>query len=206
MTSVVVEAAKFASFLLFLALGIRVARSKDPNRMRTISVFIGFVIVVHLFSGFTQLDNWPFPNHAVAVGRGHDGLRLPRFALYGVDAKGREWPLDSESFAPVFETILHYWLTSRYPALSPADQRAAEVFLLERAEAARRATRAGKRIGFAARIGPLHLPYWFLLPPVRDVSAEPYVRIRFYRRWFVPREIERNPTAFQPELIEEWSR
>jgi len=175
------QAGRFLSFALFLLLGLRVARSRGDGRRRAIVLFGAYVVVLHLLAGITQIDNWPFPNHLVAIGRTHgDGFVMSVTELRGVDRDGREWKLDPQTWSPVYYSILQAWLASHYPQLSPADQRVAARFLVARANGTRERLRAGRRIGFERLLGPLAIGYWWRLPRVQEMPPSPFTAIRVY--------------------------
>lgn len=172
---------RLASFLLFLALGVRVGLSSGPARRRAVVVFIAYVIAINAFAGITQIDNWPFTNNTLAVGRMRDDHPLTWMAFRGVDREGREWPLDPQSFTPVFDSILQYWLASRYPLLDDGGRRMSERFLVAKANEARARLAAGKRIGFERFLGPFACGYWWRLPRVREAPDGAYRSIRVYQ-------------------------
>ncbi len=202
--SIPVEIAKLASFLLFLFLGVRLMRARGEGRRRARWAFIGYVLVINLFAGLTQFDNWPFTNNILAVGRAVDTAPVDMTIFCGVTADGREWLLDPYAFSPVFESILSYWVDDRYPRLAPAERREAERFLLAKANESRARLARGERIGFDRLAGPLNSPYWWLRQRQLAAPSTPYVALRLVREHFVPRDLERDPRSRKLTLLMEW--
>jgi hypothetical protein len=201
-----VEAGKLASLLLFVVLGVRAARIKGQGRRRAITLFIAYTIGINLLSGVTQFDNWPFTSNTLATGRGNDDTRVTWLLFRGVDSHGREWPLDPQAWSPVFDSILQYWLQSRYPLLPSDQRRDADRFLVVRANAARTAMRAGKRFGFERLIGPFNLGYWWQLPRVTAAPDEPFRAVRVYEAQFTNRELLRTRHFTRQRLLLEMQR
>jgi hypothetical protein len=197
------QLARLASFLLFLALGARVALSKGPAKRRAVALFAGYLIAINSAAGITQIDNWPFTNNTLAVGRMRDDHPLTWMAFRGVDPEGREWPLDPQSFTPVFDSILQYWLDSRYPLLDEAGRRASARFLVARANETRARLAAGRRIGFDRLLGPLACGYWWRLPRVKEASEKAYGSIRVYRlEYTLPEIVEHGRIRRETFLLE----
>ena len=162
-----------------------------------------YAIAINGFAGVTQVDNWPFTSNTLAVGRATEQSHITWAGFFGVDRQGREWQIDPLTWSPVFDSILQNWMRSSYPRLSPAEQKEAMQFLLTRANAGRAALSEGRRIGFDRRIGPLSCPYWWRLPRVRDVPAEPYQSLRAYELDFIVGHITRDPGDIQRRLLGE---
>ena len=167
------EVARLAAFLLFLVLGIATARNRRNARL-----FVGYTIVISLFSGVTQLDVWPFTSYTLAAFRPRPHVVICSSQIVGVDASGREWDVDPLSWSPHYHSIVQYWLDSRWSKLPPAQQRETMQFLARRAEQARA---EGRRIGFQRYLGPAYDPYWWLLRRPAETSKTPYVALRVYR-------------------------
>jgi hypothetical protein len=195
------EIGRLASFVLFLALGIRVARASGSARRRAIVAFIGYVIAINAVAGITQIDNWPFTNNTLAVGRMRDDHPLRFIVFRGLDREGREWRLDPETFTPVFDSILQNWLSNRYPRLDGARRLAAESFLVARANETRARLFAGRRIGFERLLGPLACGYWWLLPRAREAPDGDYRSIRVYRLEYRLSEIEKHGRILRETLL-----
>ena len=191
------------SFLIFIALGIAVARSKGARRERTISLFIAYIIAIHLFSGTTQIDNWPFASYTLAAFRARTRLPVCLTEFAAVDRHGREFIADTLAFSPVYSSILQYWFETHYASLPQTDKAEVLRFLTAKVEAARQRQVAGKWIGFERRLGPLAAPYWWLLPRSPAASQDPYERMRVYRSCVVPDDLLRNPAAGTRALVAE---
>jgi hypothetical protein len=188
--STLAEIARLLSFLLFLALGIRVARASGTARRRAVVAFAGYVVAINAAAGVTQIDNWPFTSNTLAVGRMRgDDRPLTWLAFRGVDRDGREWKLDPQSFSPVFDSILQYWLTSRFSLLDDDGRRVSARFLVAKANEARARLTAGKRIGFERFLGPFAAGYWWRLPRVQEAPEGEFLSIRVYRLEYTLGEI-----------------
>lgn len=198
------ELAKLASFLFFLLLGLRVRCSVGPSRRRAITLLLVYVITLNGLAGVTQFDNWPFTSNALAVGRPNEQTRMAWAGFFGVDRHGREWQIDPLTWSPVFDSILQYWIRAYYPELSAAEQKEAMHFLLARANAAREALHAGRKIGFERRIGPWNCPYWWRLTRLRHVPPEPYQALRVYELEFTVGAIARDPRDIHRKLLAEF--
>jgi hypothetical protein len=201
MPSLLVEGGKFASLLLFVALGIRVARATGQNRRRAINTFLAYTIAINLLSGITQFDNWPFSSNTLAAGRGNDDTRVTWLLFRGVDQQGREWALDPQTWSPVFDSILQFWLQTQYPRLPPDQRREADRFLVARANATRAALSSGRRIGFERLIGPFNIGYWWRLPRETAVPKGPFRAVRVYEAQYTNRELLRAGHFTQERLI-----
>jgi hypothetical protein len=201
MSAMLAQVIHLLSFLIFIALGIAVTRSKSARRRRVISLFIAYTIAVNLFSGITQIDNWPFASYTLAAFRARTHLPVCLTQFVPVDASGREYLADTYAFSPVYSSILQYWFESNYASLAPADQRTVLTFLTAKAEAARQRQMRGSPFGFERLLGPAAAPYWWLLPRSREYSTLPYTSMRVYRWCAVPDELLRNPRAASRTLV-----
>lgn len=195
------EIGRLLSFVLFLALGVRVARSKGGVRRRAVVAFIGYVIAINAVAGITQIDNWPFTNNTLAVGRMREDHPLKWMNFRGVDREGREWRLDPQTFTPVFDSILQNWLTSRYPGLDDGSRRMSERFLVAKANEARARLSAGRRIGFERLLGPFACGYWWGLPRARETPDGDYRSIRVYRLEYTLSEIAEHGRILRETLL-----
>ena len=117
---------------------------------------------------------------------------LERVVVAGVDGAGREWAVDPMAWSPLPSKKITDWIRTVYPRLGPAQQREAERFLLERAEAARRQALAGTTARKPPTAGPpgrsqlaAHRP----APP----APEPFVALRAYRIRWQAREVLADP-------------
>jgi hypothetical protein len=184
-----IELLRLALVLVFVALGVRIRRAVEgPPRRRAVKVFLAYVLAVEGAVGALQWDAWPFTSHTIAVGRARADSRMCRTELYGLDDRGREWPLDPYTFTPVFDSILQYWLEQSLDRLSPEGRERVLAFLLERAEASRVRLAAGGRIGPERLLGAFGAPYWLLLPRHSDVPAAPWRGLRAYSSCWLPAE------------------
>ena len=197
------EFGRLLSFVLFLALGVRVARAKGSNRRRAVLAFVAYVIAINAVAGITQIDNWPFTSNTLAVGRMRRDHSLRWLDLRGVDREGREWHLDPQTFTPVFYSILQNWLSSRYPRLDEGGRRASERFLVAKANEARARLAAGRRIGFERLLGPLACGYWWRLPRALETPDGDYRSIRIYRLEYTLSEIARHGRILRETVLME---
>src|SRR5688572_2257910 len=150
------ELLRLASFLGFLALGLRVRMTPaddGPARRRAVARLLAYVLVLSVAVGVSQVDDWPFASHTIAVGRARADSRVCRTEIFGLDDAGGEWRLDPYSFTPVYHSILQYWLEQAPRRLPEPQRERALAFLLERAEESRRRLAAGKALGPERRLG-----------------------------------------------------
>jgi hypothetical protein len=193
---------RFASFLLFLLLGVRITRTRGDGRRRAIVLFGAYLILLSAFSGVTQFDNWPFTTNQLAVTRApSDDRVLTWLELRGVDTAGRESAIDPQAWTPVYYYLIQNWLTTRYPALPRDQQLVAGRFLVTRANETRAELAAGQRTGFGRLIGPLDCGYWWRMPHVAPVAATPYRTIRLYEREWTLGEIARFHRMVRPRRL-----
>lgn len=190
------ELLRLASFLGFLLLGWSVARSGGGGaRRRAVQRLLVYVIVLELAAGLSQVDDWPFTSHTIAVGRARADSRVCATEIVGVDGAGREWRLDPYTFTPVYHSILQYWLEQGLGRLSEAQRRHVLAFLLERAEESRRRLAAGHALGPQRLLGPGGAPYWLLLPRALDVPRSSYTGLRAYSSCWLVAEGPDHPLA-----------
>jgi hypothetical protein len=173
-----VELLRLATFLVFVALGLRARFAAAPHRRRAVQHLVAYVVLLSAAAGISQRDAWPFTSHTIAVGRARADSQVCRTRFVGVDARGAAWPLDPYSFTPVYDSILQYWVEQAPARLDEAQRGRALGFLLQRAEESRQRLAAGERIGPERRLGPLGSPYWLMLPRHLEASPGPYVRLR----------------------------
>ena len=175
------ELLRLGSFLAFLVLGLRIRRAAaGADRRRAVHRFLAYVLVLEGAVGLSQVDDWPFTSHTIAVGRARADSRLCQTRFYGVDAAGALWRLDPYTFTPVYDSILQYWIEQAPGRLDEAQRGKALAFLLERAEESRRRLAAGRALGHERILGPFGAPYWLLLPRSRSAPASPYSALRAY--------------------------
>jgi hypothetical protein len=199
-----VQLARLASFLVFLALGLAVARAKGwPERRARASALIAWLLLVNLVAGVTQRDNWPFTSHTIGAGRAKTDQQLCVTEFAAVDDAGRDWKIDPYAWSPVYDSILQYWCDVHLAGLDEAGRGRVLGFLLLKAEASRRRLASGLPIGFQRRLGRLAAPYWWLLPRVRAVPEARYRGLRVYRVCWIPAERFRDPTRVERRLVAE---
>jgi len=175
------ELLRLGSFLAFLVLGLRIRRAAaGADRRRAVHRFLAYVLVLEGAVGLSQVDDWPFTSHTIAVGHARADSSVCRTEIVGVDEGGREWPLDPYSFTPVYHSILQYWLEQAPARLDEAQNRRAASFLLRRAEESRARLSEGGALGPERILGRAGAPYWLLLPRAREVPAAPYAALRAY--------------------------
>jgi hypothetical protein len=175
------ELLRLASFLVFLGLGFAVARAgPGAARRRAVQRLLVCVLVLELAAGVSQVDDWPFTSHTIAVGRARADSRVCITDLVGLDETGHEWRLDPYTFTPVYHSILQYWLEQGLGRLTPAQRSRVLAFLLERADESRRRLASGRALGPQRLLGRAGAPYWLLLPRSPDVPASPYAGLRAY--------------------------
>jgi hypothetical protein len=166
------------AFAGFVILGACARRSR-----RWANAFLIYAVLLSSSPGLLQLDAWPFSAWPLVAGTLPS--RVTYLRLVAVDGQGREHEVDYRAWQPLMVDELHAWLDLRFPKLSEATKREAAAYLLERAEAGRRAARAGQPIALAGEwLGPLVAPYFILHPRLwrapEDAPARPFVGIRLY--------------------------
>src|SRR5262245_52754254 len=182
------ELARLASFLLFLGLGARLRGLHGSERRRAVQIFLAYTVALGLGAGLTQVDDWPFTSHTIAVGRPRSDSRICDTEFYGVDAAGREWRLDPYAWTPVYDSILQFWVEQRLPRLPAAQRARAQAFLLERAERSRARLAQGRSLGPERLLGRAGAPYWLLLPRHPQAPAAPFAALRAYAGCWIPAE------------------
>jgi len=195
------------SFLLFLTLGARVRCSREPAaRRRAVNVLLACVLLVCGSAGVTQLDNWPFTSHSIAVGRPRADSRICQTQFYGLDAGGNEWRLDPWSWTPVYDSILQFWVEQNLGRLPPAGRERVLRFLLDRAERSRARLAAGRPLGPQRLLGRAGAPYWLLLPRFPQVPDASWAGLRVYRACWLPVERVARPDRVLRTLTAEVRR
>jgi hypothetical protein len=174
-----------ARLLLFagtLGLGVRVCLTRGPRRNGEAAVFVGLVLGLSLAAGLLRQDAWPFTRYAMWM-YAPPGTESSEVVVRGIDAGGREVPIDPFAFSPLFPTALGAWVERAMPALTPSEREEAMAFLLARAEESRRREAAGLGSGSARWLGGLGAPPdWGLYR--RAHVDRPYRGLRIYRaRW-----------------------
>jgi hypothetical protein len=173
-----IELLRLASFLLFVALGLRVRRSPEARRRRAVQHLLGYVLALSALAGVAQWDDWPFTSHTIAVGRARADSQVCQTRFLGLDSAGGEWRLDPYTFTPVYDSILQYWIEQALPRLDQPRRERALGFLLARAEQSRQRLARGRAIGPQRRLGRAGAAYWLLLPRHTDVPPAPYTGLR----------------------------
>lgn len=172
------ELLRLATFLVFVALGLRVRRTPEAARRRAVEHLLAYVLLLSALAGVLQRDDWPFTSHTIAVGRARADSKVCQTRFEAVDALGGTWPLDPYTFTPVYDSILQYWIEQAPPRLDDAGRGRALAFLLARAEESRRRLERGRAIGPQRVLGPAGAPYWLMLKRQPDFPLAPYVRLR----------------------------
>jgi hypothetical protein len=200
-----VELLRLLSFLLFVALGLRVRRTRDERgRRRAVQQLLAYVLALSAAVGAAQWDDWPFTSHTLAVGRPRADSRVCQTRFLGLDADGREWRLDPYAFTPVYDSILQYWVEQALPRLDEPGRQRALGFLLARAEQSRRRLARGAAIGPQRRLGPAGASYWLMLPRHTEAPAAPYAGLRILSGCWSTRSAlgQEAPPAWR--LLAEW--
>jgi len=196
------ELLRLGSFAAFLVLGLAVRRAAGgadgAGRRRAVVRFVAYVLLLEAAVGLSQVDDWPFTSHTIAVGRARADSRVCRTEIFGVDDGGREWRLDPYSFTPVYHSILEYWLEQAPARLGEAQRREAGAFLLSRAEESRARLARGGALGPARVLGRAGAPYWLLLPRAPEVPAAPYAGLRAYSSCWT---LEEGPAHARPRRL-----
>lgn len=195
---------KLSVLLAFLVIGFRIPFLRDVQRRRRgINTLLGFVLVVSAAVGLAQRDAWPFTNYYLVAWLSSDDQVIEKGELRGLDAGGREWPIDPLAWAPVTPLTLQVWFTRVFMALPPARQDATLAFLLERAESSRRRLAQGQWIGPQRLLGPLAAPDWLLFKRPTAIPP-PYVGVRAYWVAWRPNEKLVDFTRVRETLLGEY--
>ena len=196
-----VQILRLLAFIGAVCLGAAVLAARTPAaRRRRIDVWIVYLVAGHFLVGVTQKDMWPFSTYRLMRGVWDAHALYSRIVVRGVDASGREWPTDPQSWAPLPPSTIHDWWTAAGPMLSAAERERAGAFLLARAESARRRRLEGRRVGNEILLGNLAAPDWLVAPPVPAPSPQPFRAIRIYREDWIPAEALRDPGRFRSFL------
>jgi len=192
-----------------LLIALATAGGPAVDRQRTISLLILYVLGVTFTAGLTHRDLWPFsgwPMMSVPPPE-EVGPQLPFSWIYGVTADGAEYPLDPRALDPISMSELLAWLDYRLAEASPEQQRRIGALLLDRANLARAAVRAGESPGY---LGPLGAPRHLLFGPrwtgPGDVPGVPFRGVRWYREsWNIDGRLA-NPEMLTRSLGFEYTR
>jgi hypothetical protein len=199
-----VDILRLCTFLAFLALGARVAAASGSKRRRALDQWIAYLLAVNTFVVLTQRDDWPFTHYPLISKRSEPDRVYDKIVFRGVDALGREWDIGPEAWSPVSPPVLMQWFKATYPGLSVNARRQATAFLLDKAEASRRAAIAGHWVGRHLWLGPLAAPDWWLYRPVAAIAPSPYAGVRVYEASFRPEERVLLGTAPRERLLAQY--
>jgi hypothetical protein len=192
------QGARLILFVAFVVLALW-ARRPGAARRRT-SLLILYVLIASMLVGVAQKDAWPFSAYPMLAEDATASDALARVVLRGVDASGREWEIDAMAWSPLPSLKIAEWVEKVYPRLTPFEQRSAERFLWERAEAARLDTLLGARLGHSRLLGPLAAPPWMQQRLVAPAPA-PFVALRAYEMRWRARELLLDPTRVERRLV-----
>lgn len=182
-----IEILRLGMFVGFLLLGGGVALAKGQLRRRAVHALILYILGIHALLLMAARDAWPLTTYPLITKVSHADTVYRKIVFYGVDAAGREWPADPDSWSPVSPPVLMQWVVSVLPKL-PADQKSvAGRFLLARAEQRRSAIVRNERIPKQRFLGPLAAPDWWIYSRPAATSATPFVSLRVYVEEFTPR-------------------
>ena len=199
-----VELLRLGTFLVFVALGLRVRRAPEAARRRAVQHLVACVLLLSALAGVLQRDDWPFTSHTIAVGRARSDSRVCQTRFFGLDAAGGEWRLDPYTFTPVYDSILQYWVEQALPRLDEAQRGRVLSFLLARAEESRQRLAAGRGLGPQRLLGRAGAPYWLLLPRAEQVPPDPYARLRIDSAcWTADRALSTEPPLVR-RVTAEW--
>lgn len=188
-------------FLVFLGLGFRVMQAPSETRRRRIIGFIGYTFAVHLLVGVSQRDAWPFSPYPLMRGRWDENSTHDAVVFVGVDAAGREWPVDATAWAPVFPLVLQEWFYATFPRLTAEAKSLVAVYLHERAEQWRSANREGRKIGNDRLLGRFAAPDWWNYRLIVESAPTPFVKLRIYRTAWIPRDRYLDPSRVNRRVI-----
>jgi hypothetical protein len=130
--------------------------------------------------------------------------------MVGVDAGGREWPIDYRAWQPLGFDELNPWMHRTFPLLDAAARDRVARYLLGVAERARRRSRAGGESGIRPHSRPARGA--LLRPPPADLvpgagaPPEVFERLRVYRERWDHEERRRDPRSVTRALIHEYPR
>ena len=217
-----VEFARLGAFLLFAALGLRVAWLQNRGRetQRAITQLIVYSLAVSCLTGFTQIEAWPFTTWALVHNVSH--TKMIDWKVEGIDASGKSYPVDPRFIQPLPYEEFDTWLKTRFlplglteeearvcylepHAVTPEQGRVA-LFLVARLEKARLRFRRGASPGTSDWIlGRLSAPYHFDRPVVwrttADVPETPFIGLRIWQLDWDVEERYRDESRIHRRLI-----
>lgn len=185
-----IDLLKAALFVSFVVVAVWVATRRDDRR-RAMNAMALFFVAATLAVGLTNHDAWPFATYPLVPSRYREDMVVNKLDYRGVDAAGKEHPVDAHSFAPVFPLAVDIWFEKFYAKLPVAEQREAIAFLGRAAQVKRHPL-------------PVAAPDWWLYPDV-PASSEAIHAMRVYRETWRPGERYADPNAVQRRLLGEAS-
>lgn len=184
-----IDILRLLMFLTFVALGGSIALSRSESRRQSLVQLLAiYVLLVHAALVMTGRDAWPFTTYPLIQKTSNGTVVYQKFTFVGVDAAGREWPLDPDSFSPVAPAVMMQWCLGIRPQLSSEQQLRAGAFLLRKAENRRQRQLSGEASPDGRFLGPLYAPDWWVYSRPAATSPTPFVGLRMYREDFRPRD------------------
>ena len=208
---IVTSLLRLGLFLGFVAGAVIVAGAKNrpEDTRRTITTgFLLYALCASFAVGLIQREAWPFSNWP--MDNNVLDTAFASFRLAGVDAGGREYPLDLRAFQPVAWGDLSIWVAQVVPQ-DPATFDAAAPWLIDRLNGARARVEAGGSAGTWDRFwGPLTAPETVLLPKIwRAQDKQPPIRFVGLRVYVDHSNLNDDPSgapSIRPELIHQVRR
>jgi hypothetical protein len=204
-----VKAAGWVGFVLLGLWVVRAERRRQANRPGLTNLLLLYAVAISFAPGLSQRDLWPFSAWTMMA-----DVRSPILGharALGVDATGREHPIDYRVWQPLQWEELIAWLGIELPNLSPAEQDSALSYLLRRANEGRMDALRGKRPGYLHRfLGPLEAPEHMLHPKLwrrpDQVPPQPFVALRVVWESWNADSGRREPGRVTRRLIHEFPR
>lgn len=214
--------ARLTVFLGFAALGLRIVwlETQRKETRRAIIHCIVYALAASCFTGFTQIEAWPFTTWALVHNISH--TEMLDWKLEAVTASGQAYAVDPRFIQPLPYEDFDTWLKQRFLALglteeeirtnsgtphaiTPEQARVAD-FLVARIEQARVRFRSGRSPGTSSwLLGPLSAPYHFDRPAVWRSAADtpdvPFVGLRIWELKWDIEERYRDESRVQRRLI-----
>jgi hypothetical protein len=179
------QAARFAIFAIFVALGFIVMFTREVQRRRAVQLFVIYTLAVNAMLVVMRVEAWPFSRYPMmAVPTVNPNAESTLLSFRGVDAAGREWKVDTRAWSPLFPAAIMGWVTKTLPRLSEDERREAMRFLLQRANDARAAAVKHERFGNDALLGAVAAPDVFVYGARAQPAPSPFVALRIYRTWW----------------------
>jgi hypothetical protein len=190
-TEPAVDVCRLGVFVLFVALGLFVARgAQRPDGRRRVDALLAYVLAVTAVVGLVQKESWPFTQWALVSGLGPSRIRS--LHVDALDAAGRAYPVDLRVLQPLSPEELASWLYAFRSRLGRTGEQSLAHFLLERAEQGRQRLLRGERVAPNQwLLGPLAAPYHFhdarTWRSVDQVPRTPFTGLKAY---FVEWDVE----------------